>query len=177
VFWWQSPKKSITHSPQRNQPVGLEKIKVAGQEIKLKAETESKEDLEGDDDWMKNLTVTLKNTSDKNIVYALLVMNFPETAAAGPMSHPLHYGRYPKSPDDLKAVTALKPGEEAEITLAAAEYDNLKTFLKSMSFSNVNSFEIKLDSVIFDDDLLWFGGILMRRDPNDPKQWHTIGKQ
>lgn len=175
---WRQAQKSITHTPRRDQPLRIEKVKLAGLEFELKAEAKSKEDFEGGDDWMRGMTVTFKNTSDKNIVYALLFIHLPETAATGQaMAQPISYGRYPKSSEDLKPGDGLKPGEEAEITLTDDEYNSLQALLKTGPLSKVSSLELKLDSVIFDDDLLWFGGIMMRRDPNNPRQWLTISKQ
>jgi hypothetical protein len=175
VFWWQSPQKYITHSPQRNQPVRFDKVKIAGKLIELKANSESKEDIEGDDDWMRGLTVSLKNTSDKNIVYVSLVLMFPETTSAGPvMGFPLQFGRMPENADDKNYEGVLKPGEETEIVLTDDKHEHLQTFLKSRSFNKVSNVRLFLGSVVFDDDIQWFGGDLMRRDPKNPGQWHNI---
>jgi hypothetical protein len=175
VFWWQSPRKSIIHTPQRNQPIQFDKVKIAGKLIELKANSESKEDFDGDDDWMRGLTVSFKNTSDKNIVYVSLVLMFPETTSAGPvMGFPLQFGRKPENADDKNYEGVLKPGEETEIVLTDDKHEHMQTFLKSRSFNKMSEVRLFLGSVVFDDDIQWFGGDLMRRDPKNPRQWHTI---
>jgi hypothetical protein len=175
VFFWQSPQKSITHTPQENQPLRLEKVQVAGKLALPKAGSAIQENLDAGDDWMRGLAITLKNTSDKNIVYAMVMLHFPETDSAGePMASPMVFGRAPKDSNDRNYKAVLKPGEETEITLTAAEYESMQSFLRGKSFSKVNSVELFLDAVVFDDDTLWLQGIPMRRDANNPKQWHTI---
>ena len=88
----------------------------------------------------------------------------------------LAFGRYPDKPGIGSSDKLLSPGEKVEIALTAKDYDDLQAFLKSRSFNNINSLRLVLDSVIFDDDTQWFGGELMRRDPNNPNRWAPIGK-
>jgi len=40
------------------------------------------EEFEGDADWLKNLTLKIKNTSDKVITYVVVDLTFPETATS-----------------------------------------------------------------------------------------------
>jgi hypothetical protein len=50
---------------------------------------------------MRDLAVTFKNTSNKNIVYFQLLLQFPEIGAAGlMMAHPMNFGRMPKDSND-----------------------------------------------------------------------------
>jgi hypothetical protein len=178
---WQSRQKTITKYEHRSMPLRFGKVKAAGKLLELKAgpetrETqESQEEFEADDDWMRGLTVNFTNTSGKNIVYFRLLLIFPETESAGPpMAHTLNFGRQPKDADDRDFESVLKPGEETTISLTDEEYGKMRDFLKSRSFEKVSGVRLFLETVIFDDDLMWNGGDMMRRDPNDPKQWHTI---
>jgi hypothetical protein len=178
AFWWQSPRKSIAHTPQRNQPVRLDKIKAAGKLFELKAGSESKEDFDGDDDWMRGLAVTFKNMSNKNIVYFRLLLQFPETGAAGPMmAHPMIFGSMPKDSNDRSYDNLLKPVEDVEIALTDDSYSSLRSFLKNGSFDKISNVRLFLETVIFDDDIMWLGGDEWRRNPNDPNQWFPIDKQ
>jgi hypothetical protein len=174
----QSTQKSITYSPQRTQPVRFDKIKTAGKLFEFEAGSEFNKDFDGDDDWMRGLAITFKNTSNKNIVYVSVLLLFPETEAAGPvMGSPLQFGRFPYKPSIGSYDHLLKPGEEMEIVLTDDEHNNVQSFLKSRSFNKVNRLRLFLESVIFEDDIMWIGGILMRRDPNIPNQWLPIDKQ
>jgi len=175
VLFWQSPPKSITHTPQGNQPLRLEKVQVAGKLALPKGGSAIQENIDAGDDWMRGLSLTFKNTSEKNIVYALIYLHFPEAELkGGTMSFPLAFGRSPKDSNDRDYKAVLKPGEETEITLTDAQHDSLQSFLRGRSAGNVSSVEVLLVSVITDDDKLWLQGIEMQRDANDPKKWHTI---
>jgi len=177
AFEGQSSQKSITYSPHRNQPVRFDKIKAAGKLFEFEAGSEFKKDFDGDDDWMRGLAITFKNTSNKNIVYVRVFLLFPETEDAGPiMSCPLQFGRFPKKPSIGSYDNLLKPGEEMEIILTDDEHNRLQSFLKSGSFNKVNRLRLFLESVIFEDDIMWFGGDLMRRDPDNPNRWLPIDK-
>jgi hypothetical protein len=175
----QSQKKTITHSKWKNQPVEFVKVKAAGRSIGLKTyfenKDEDKEEFDGDDDWMKGLVFYLKNTSNKNIIYISFTLGFPETDVLGArMGHILTFGHYPEKPNVGSNDKVLKPGEEIEIALKDNEHADLNTFLQSRSFNQVSSVHFNLQSVVFEDDIKWLGGYLMRRDPNNPSEWHTI---
>ena len=177
AFGGRSPQKSITYSPQRNPPVRFDKIKTAGKLFEFEAGSEFKKDFDGDDDWMRGLAITFKNTSNKSIVYVRVLLLFPETEAAGPsMSGTLQFGRFPYKPSIGSYDNLLKPGEEMEIVLTDDEHNNLQSFLKSRSFNKVNRLRLFLESVIFEDDIMWSGGDLYRRDPDNPNQWLPIDK-
>jgi len=178
VFSWQSHQKSITKYQHRNQPLHFDKVRAAGKLIELKAGSESQEsqvEFDADDDWMKGLAVTFKNTTDKNIVYFRLLLIFPETETAGPpMAHQMIFGRSPKDSNDRNYDNVLKPGEEVELTLNDDQYGKMQNFLKSRSFDKVSTVRLFLETAIFDDDIMWLGGDLWRRNPNDPNQWFPI---
>lgn len=175
VFWGQGLKKSITRHVEKNMPLRFDKVKAAGRALELGPGAESQKDFDADDDWMKGLAVTFKNTSDKNIVYFSLDLMFPETEGAEPMmAFPLIFGRRPKDANDRSYDTKLQPGEEVEITLTDDQYGKLRAFLKSGSFDKVSNVRLFLETVIFDDDLMWNGGDLWRRNPNDSNNWLPI---
>jgi hypothetical protein len=162
-------------------PLRFGKVKAAGKVFDLKPgpetrETqESREEFEADDDWMKGMTVSFTNTSDKNIVFIQMLLIFPETDSAGyPMGFPLIFGRMPKNSDDRNFDKVLKPGEEVELALTDERYGKLQGFLKSRSFDKVSSVQLLLEDVAFDDDLMWMGGDLQKRDPNNPNSWIPI---
>lgn len=175
VILGQSRQKTIIYSPSRNQPLLLEKINTAGNVVDFNADPDSKKYIDGDDDWIKGLAITLKNTSGKNIVYIEVLMKFPETVPGEPITFPLTYGRFPKEPSDRDySTTLLKPGDEATMTLTDDAYNNLQALLNSKSISQVNSVHLIPYVVAVEDDFLWTGGLMMKRDPNNPEQWNNI---
>jgi hypothetical protein len=177
----QSPKKTISYVKWKDQPVEFDTVKAAGKTLSIKAEkaqTEYKEEFDGDDDWMKGLVVQLKNASNKNIIYIKFNLSFPETDVGGMgMSHSMHFGRFYDKPYVGGSDKVLKPAEEADIPLTDDQYASLNNFLKSRNFHQVNTLEIILQFVLFEDDTAWVGGSLMKRDPFNPKAWARIDQQ
>jgi len=185
----QSPKKTISYAKWKDQPVEFATVKAAGKTLSIKAEkaqTEYKQEFDGDDDWMKGLVIHLKNTSNKNIIYINFNLSFPETDVGAVIVQPLEFGRYPDKPpvaSNEKVLKpgeeekVLKPGEETDITLTDETYAGLIGSFKSRNFQKVNTLEIILQFVIFEDDTAWLGGSLMKRDPFNPKAWARIDQQ
>jgi len=178
---WQSRQKTITKYEHPSMPLRFGKVKAAGKLLELKAgpetrETrESREEFDADDDWMKDMTISFTNTSDKNIVFIQMLLIFPETESAGPpLAFPMTYGRMPKDSGDRNFDNVLKPGEEVELALTDERYGKLQGFLKKKSFDKVSSVRLFLEDVAFDDDLMWMGGDLQKRDPNNPNTWVPI---
>ncbi|MCI0662211.1 MAG: hypothetical protein L0220_14165 [Acidobacteria bacterium] len=169
VFWRQPDKKVISHSNWRTEPVKFIKVKAAGKEVSFK------EEFDSDDEWMRGLIVTLKNTSNKNIIHIRFLLQFPEAKFNGViMATLLEYGKYPNNPSNGNYDKLLKPGEEVDLVLPDTNYSELRSFLASKSFYKVNALHIHLDSVIYDDDTMWSGNALFMRDPNKPNAWINI---
>jgi hypothetical protein len=176
----QSPKKTISYAKWKDQPVEFTTVKAAGNTLSIEAEkahTEYKQEFDGDDDWMKGLVIHLKNTSNKKIIYINFNLSFPETDVGAVIVQPLEFGRYPDKPPVASNEKVLKPGEETDITLTDETYAGLIGSFKSRNFQKVNTLEIILQLVIFEDDTAWLGGGLMKRDPLNPKAWARIDQQ
>jgi hypothetical protein len=60
------------------------------------------------------------------------------------------------------------------LSLTDERYSKLRGFLKNKSFDKVASVKLFLEDVAFDDDLMWMGGDLQKRDPNNPNTWIPI---
>ncbi len=89
----QAQEKSIQklkHYP--NEPLQIVDIKAANKTIRLG------ESFNSNNDWLKGLNLKVKNTSEKDIIYVEIDLNFPETQSSGyEMSFPLKLGHRPGS--------------------------------------------------------------------------------
>jgi hypothetical protein len=135
--------------------------------------------IEDDNEWMDGLTVALKNTSDKAINYAEVELFFPKVENSSdsqepPLAYFLYFGTR-EMPDATTPRPSIKPGEVAELTLTAERYGVLKRALQELKYSRgIKKVKMSLKVVIYEDDLMWNLGELMRRDPGDPHKWVTI---
>jgi hypothetical protein len=130
-----------------------------------------------DDEWLSSLVFSVKNKSDKLILYASIRLQFPRPAGSkGPMAiHDMYYGnwalqtRLPK-PEDK--VTGIAPGETVEMALSIQQYVGLKSLLDQTGFlQSIERTDISIAHVIFADDTMWYAGSQAQRDPNDPSTW------
>jgi hypothetical protein len=138
------------------------------------------EEFEGDPDWLKDLTLKLRNTSGKSITYIEFDLHFPEVIRNGRTAlHQIFLGVDPdrKFP---RAELRLAPNETIEIPMAAG-YDDIKTLVEkggNLPLENVTKLWVEFHSALFDDGTLFEAGTLFRRNPNpnDPRKWIPIDK-
>jgi len=135
--------------------------------------------IEDDDEWMDGLTVSVRNKSDKALTYVQVTLDFPKVENSAedeepPLAYFLYFGTREK-PDAAAPLPSIKPGEVVELTLTTERYDILKRHLQELKYSRgIKKVKMTLHAVIFEDDLMWNSGVMMRRDPNDPYRWHAI---
>jgi len=149
--------------------------------------------FEADSDWLRNVTLKLKNASDKRITYIALFLTFPETAKEptraglnlpsvqqssterGPGMHQIFVGIDPEQKFQRPALS-LAPGEILEVSLAP-EYPRISTLVRLLDFpmEQVNQLEVEIHTALFDDGTLFQAGMIYKRDPKDPHHWITVG--
>lgn len=165
----------ITKYTWRNEPLEISSLKIKGKLTKLGLKSME------DDDWLKGLTVTVKNSSNKTIVFIELNLEFPSPASSDkepPAVDHLMYGNYPQPPGEVATShpdqPPLPPGEKASLTLT--DYDGLRDFLlQTKKQTSIKELEISINEVVFDEGMKWNGGQMFRRDSNDPNRWYPQG--
>jgi hypothetical protein len=173
----QQKRERVIEKPfQPNEPMDLEDVQVRGT-LNVKESVKVGTKFHGDEDWLKGLTVELKNKSGKSIVYAEVFVYVPTSETEDkPIRLSLRYGAFPVFETDTSSQLILPAGS---ITLALSddEYDQAKGLLReknaSLDFSRV---EMRIGMVIFDDGTAWKNGRALRRDPNNPKKWNVVDK-
>lgn len=132
-----------------------------------------------DDDWLRGMTLTIRNTSNKPIVYLEISLDFPRPENQSPDQYlpfmsALRYGYYPvlNAPLPPDAPSPLMPDEKAELKLTDADYNSLMATLKALDYpASLKRIELTVSTVIFNDDTGWRLGTPTRRDPNKPDRW------
>jgi hypothetical protein len=168
----QNSRKTVVRPPTlAKEPVEIT-IEHRGQPVK------ANEEFEGDADWVKNLKLRLKNTSDKTITYLLLDLDFPETvpSTARVAQRQIAFGRGPDNQATRPALR-LRPGETMELRLDT-EYDGIRALVtRALPVESVSKMVVRLHQVMFDDDTLFSSGSMYRRNPDaaDPHKWVKIG--
>jgi hypothetical protein len=128
-----------------------------------------------DDNWFKELTVSVKNVSGKDITYVGIGLRFirPENQSGEPpLGYTLSYG------NRLAALKRLAPPIEfrsnlehngIDIKLLDHEYDSIKTMLEKLGYPpHIKKINIYVEEVFFSDGTGWASGTWFKRHPNEP---------
>jgi hypothetical protein len=171
----QKSERAVEQRQMPGQPAEVVEIR----NKKLKLGRASK--IEDGDDWLEGLSVSVKNTSAKAIIYVEVGLEFPKADDLSAtddriLAFNLYYGTREK-PDGSGQRPSIKPGEVAQLTLSVERYDLLQGALSSLNYSkSIKKIKLAMRVVIFEDDLMWNFGTMMSRDPDDPHRWVRIGQ-
>jgi hypothetical protein len=170
----QVKEREIRKLDWPKEPVKIGKLKGKGAIIVLG------EKFSADDDWMKGLTFSVKNTSEKTITYIEIELSFPRDKGTQeePDAHDrIIYGQYPALPGETATPhpdqPPIKPGDTVDVVLK--DYDGIRDFLNNTHYPvSINRLEVSVGEVVFDDGTKWSGGGLFRRDHEKPNGWIRI---
>ncbi|PYS23424.1 MAG: hypothetical protein DMF72_09370 [Acidobacteria bacterium] len=174
----QNPaERSIEKPIQHKEPVDMEDIQVRDDQGLKSVKPGSK--FHGNEDWLKGLTLRLKNTSDKSIVYAEIRVYVPTSETEDkPVAFSLRYGVMPRPGSDNFGLNPSQPiahGRSVTVTLSDDDYELGKNIVREKRGNvNFNHLEIRVGMIVFDDGTAWKNGYSLRRDPNDPERWVPV---
>lgn len=147
--------------------------------------------FQADEDWLKNMSISLTNRTDKPIVCAQLRLWFPDTGdgtAVRPMTnYAITVGQRPESslyhadgskipPDSTKKALLLAPGE----TLVIHVGDYIQSIqytienLGNMPFAQVTRLNIEPTDFYFSDGMRWVGHSYYTPDPEHPGKYTKL---
>lgn len=157
-----------------NEPIEIVNIRIKGKLLELNPRNKTTK-LKGDDDWLRGFSVKLKNTSNKPIIYLDINVWFTEPKTPEPiLVYSLTYGD-PPLPKNAKKTIPLMPGEETELSISDKSYEQVKFQLESTAKPSITTAKkagIVIQSAYFNDDTGWSTGVMLRRDPDDPRKWN-----
>lgn len=151
-----------------NEPVVVTNLKIKGRPIQINSRI-----TEGED-WLNGLTFKIRNISKKNVLLLYIELLFPETKLNGGnvIAFDIRYGADTNVHDAPAGERMVLPGDQAEFTITDDLYQKIKQAVETRtSIENINSVQINILKVIFDDDTAWSTGSFMHRDPNNAKRW------
>ena len=156
---------------ERNEPLAIRKVKVKGESAF------SNRKFLSDEDWLIGLTIQIRNRSKQAILLAAIQLQFPRPSGSDGriLIDDIYYGnrallRRPPTTADLSA--GIAPGQTADIQLPATELEAIRMALAGTGYpSSIEKVNLRISSVIFEDDTMWGGGSHFKRDHNDPRTW------
>ena len=118
------------------------------------------------DDWLKNLSLVLKNRTSKNIVYVKVIISFPETRTVGVLAQDyIDFGQIPDGaaslffggkvlPGSNKPIF-IAPGHKMRVFGAAADSGSREGIERYRPFSSISLSYIRFE-VYFENGMRWF---------------------
>lgn len=109
--------------------------------------------FEYEDDWLKYLTIKLKNVSDKPITSVRLSLGRPQAKFKdSSLGFSLEFGSLSAFGSAKKDFRVIKPGEEFELSRSAEDYTaGLNFMIQQTGVSNINKIIIGSTTVEFED--------------------------
>lgn len=168
----QGQRKSISTGTVvrnlENDPVKIKNMKVGP------ATRGFAEEFDESDDWLRKLSLQVKNDWSKPIVYLRVALSFPETESSGNrMTFHVHLGNRPGSSAKRESLS-FSPGDELVVNMADY-YEWLSQFLGTRhSVSQMRKVEIQVEFAAFDDTTAWGGGVFFAEDPYKPGRYIPV---
>lgn len=142
------------------------------------------ETIDAPDDWLKGLTIRVRNDSGKSITHVAVELRFrrpPAQAKNYDFVSTLEYGPNPfdqPRPDSAKSPAPILPGQTTEMTLSDAEYESIRSSLDELRYpKSVKKVRVKVRAVGFSDGTAWVEGVIFSPDPDNPGRWIPAKKK
>lgn len=156
---------------EQNEPIAITDIKVGGKSISLDKK------FRATDEWLRSLVVSIKNKSDKRILFASIRLQFPR-----PVGGPERLSIFDMSrgntalttrpPTDEERMVGFGRDETVDISLSPQQFAGLRDFLSASQYPySIEKVDLSIGHVIFADDTMWYAGSEAQRDPKDPSRW------
>jgi hypothetical protein len=161
-----------------NEPLQLVRLRIGAQSVKERIKQKFKDDkskwaidsvkFREQDDWVKRLSITFRNASDKPI-YGIQGLLFFK-----PVGFPMLFSLHLSHAKELRR-EPLQPGAEIELSV---DQNSLNQTLENAKNHGADlrgaALSFSLDTVIFSDELRWSRGFLVRPDSAVPNKWVPV---
>lgn len=163
-------ERTLTRSLWRNEPVEISEVK------QQKGSIEFGRAFTDDDDWLKGLTLSVKNTSNKDIVFIGVELTLFNKEAGyehrTPVGFPFSYDARSGISDGPNGDHPIRPGESVEVSLSDENHELLKELLLKANYPlKFHRVDLRVDCVIFADGVMWYKASSFIRDPNNPSKY------
>lgn len=170
----QEGEKVIKQVTTPDDPLKIDAVKSKKREITLS------EKFSADGEWLRGLTVTFKNDSDKDVSHVSAALLFKHDDGSPLYTFYLTFGPSPFSAQDYAKrdrSKVYKRKQSFDLVLSDEKFSHIKAVLTSLGYPNgTKEVEIWINEVGFDDGDAWHGGKMFRRSLGNPEQLEPIGR-
>jgi len=169
----QQPKERVIRRlpVEENEPIAITDIKV--NDLSVSFDKKFAADVE----WLRSLVFSVKNKSDKLILFTSIRLKFPRPAGSRdiPSIYAMSCGNRAlrsRPPTAEERLVGIPPGETVEIRLSVQEFVDVRQFLSATNFpSSIEKVDVSIGQIILENDTMWYAGALAVRDPKEPSTW------
>ena len=152
-------------------PVEIVSVKLNGEEVR------PGEKIQGDDDWLRGLSFTLKNVSGKPLAYVAVGLQFPRPQ--GHVIYTLSYGVDLSRGDSRRESSppAIQPGGTVKLVLTEEKYPGfLRLLERGEAARSFDAAPYYVERICFEGepDIIWAAGMLKRREPDRPTEFKAF---
>jgi hypothetical protein len=172
VYLQTQGKERVLKKPKSfNPPVEIVNFKSKIGEIKS-----DKKFITEDEDWLKGLTIKIRNNSKKPITFISYQLRIPNSNKNLPsFVFFLTYGINPifnkQGKFFYKRANSIVPHGNIDIEIGDENYHNIRKSLREKyNIASINQATIVCDLIEFEDETLWLGGKYYRLDESDPRK-------
>jgi len=165
----------VQESKFKDQPIEISEVRVKTKKIEL-----GKVAIDSDNQWLKELSFDVRNTSSKAITYIQMRLLFERPNGSGtPSIFPLirgidsviREGKSSTDPDDAKRTILVRPGDLVRFKFDDKTYGGLQRFFSDLNREgDVTNVTLYPSRVIFEDGTIWMKGWMAKPDPANPKR-------
>ena len=153
-------------------------FELKGEPIKYRESVDTAEgirtyEFEATAEWLNELTIKVRNVSDKPITYINLNLHFPEVTKNGSTALQQIFVGVDPGRKFTRPELRLEPGQTLEIHVSE-EYARIKSLAKvvdNFAVENISKVWVEFHAALFDDWTMFEAGAMYRRDPKDPSKW------
>lgn len=180
----QAKERAVKIKTFKEQPVEIVAVNVKGTPV------EAEKKFAGNSDWLNGMTITIKNVSEKPVVYVAVAVtaHYEKDGVRRRTSDgrdyvvaiDLMYGVRPHLPGEPPRpyrATPLMPGQTADLLFSEIQRDQLFWILSHEDYStDVTELTLSTDYVAWygEDETMWIRGRMHRLDPKDPRHWVPV---
>ncbi|HEY0077360.1 MAG TPA: hypothetical protein VGB73_01855 [Pyrinomonadaceae bacterium] len=134
--------------------------------------------IDTDDDWLKGLTIRVRNDSGKVVTHVSVELRFrrPQNQATErDLVVPLSYG---SDPFDSRALSPssppafVLPGQTIDVSVSDTKYESIRSMLNDLNYPpSIKAVRARIRAIGFEDGTAWASGTIFERDPNNPGEW------
>jgi hypothetical protein len=177
----QGKERAVKITTFKDQPVEIVAVKVKGVPVELDKK------FVGDNDWFNGMTATIKNVSDKPVIYVTVsVTAYYEKDGVRKRTSDgrdrraavdFGYGLRPRLPGESTrsySAAPLMPGQTTDLVFSGIHRDQLNGLLSREDAStDIPELILWVDHVAWykEDEEMWIRGAMYRLDPTNPGRW------